>query len=83
MLEQQKADYRDKLLRDEIADALGAPGTTPSRSTVDFDALNNNIRVFVQYLTEECRKEDAEGNKVVVQKETSYTGQRSSLTYLY
>ena len=77
-LDERKEDHRIELLREEISDAIGEPGTTPSRRTIDFNALNKNINVFIEYLTNECRNEDGG-----IQKGTSYTGQRSSLTYLY
>ena len=77
-LETRKKEYRQGLLREEICRALGSPGTRPPRLTLDFEALNENIDVFVKYITEVCRKADGG-----IYKESSYTGQRSSLTYLY
>jgi len=76
-LEERKEEYRMGLLKDGISSALGEPGTTPNQRTVKFDALRDNYDVFVSYLCS-CRKE---GGGLL--KKTSYTGMRSSFTYLF
>ena len=77
-LDQRKAEYLVGLMKAEICDALGDPGTTPNRPTINLDVFNENITIFIEYLTTECRNVDGG-----IQKETSYTGQRSSVTFLY
>ena len=64
------------MLRSEIRDALGEP-PGHNRCTVDFEKLNQNIDVFLEYITN-CRKADGALHRAV-----SYTGMRSSLGHLY
>ena len=65
-IDQQKKDYRDEMLRSEIRDALGEPPGFNCR-TVDFEKLNENIDVFLEYITN-CRKADG-----VLHRADSYT----------
>ncbi len=76
-LEERKEECRIKLLRDHIAHTLNTPGLQPRGQTVNFDALENNVDVFVNYLTT-CRR-----NGVDVMKPKTYSGLRSSFTYLF
>ena len=64
------------MLRSEIRDALGDP-PGHNRRTVDFEKLNENISVFLEYITS-CRKADG-----ALHRAASYTGMRSSLGHLY
>ena len=76
-LQQRKDEYRKDLLRDEISNFLGPPGTTPPRGVVQFEAVDANVDIFVEYLTA-CRKKNGR-----ILKPGSYTAFCSSLTYLF
>ena len=76
-LEQRKIEYREKMLRLEIKDALGEPPKS-KRPTINFAEFCRNLEIFLTYITDECRKQDGGLHKAV-----TYTGQRSSLGFLF
>ena len=75
--DERKEEFRQKLLKQVISDALGPPGTTPPRQVIDFDAFTADVDIFVDYVIK-IRKEDGSFNKA-----GTYAGHRSSLTYLF
>lgn len=76
-LEKRKEDYRASVLRDTVAEALGPPGTTPPTQTVKFAELENDLDVFLEYLTSLRKKTGA------LFKPGGYASLRSSFTYLF
>ena len=66
-----------KLLREEAKHALGTPGTPPHRQTIKFEVLENNIDIFLEYLTT-MRKQNGG-----LFKPGAYSAYRSSFTYLF
>ena len=77
-LAERKEDYKVALLCITIIESLGAPGTPATTATLNFDALEQNGDIFIEFLTENCRKADGG-----IMKDAVYKGFRSSLTYLY
>ena len=75
-LDERKEEFRQKLLKQVISDALGPPGTTPPRQVIDFDAFTADVDIFVDYVIK-IRKDDGSLNKA-----GTYAGHRSSLSYL-
>ena len=76
-LEERKQGYRLYLLRKHISHGLGEPGLRPRSRTVDLNALESNVDVFLEYCTNERRTNGG------VLKGQSYASFRSSLTYLF
>ena len=79
-LADRKEECRRKLLRDHICYVLNDPGMVPRGRTVKLDVLEQNVDVFVKYLTI-TRKDDSIDGDLLSAK--SYLGFRSSLTYLF
>jgi hypothetical protein len=76
-LEECKQEYKICLLRGEVKDALGAPGTTPPQPTVKFELLTKDITIFLGYIAE-MRKDNGG-----LLKPGAYASFRSSLQYLF
>ena len=75
--EERRKQYRIKLLRDEVKDALGPAGTTPTTPTVKFEELQADLDIFLKYLTE-MRKTNGG-----LFKPGAYAAYRSSFVYLF
>lgn len=76
-LEQRKMDYKVQLLRDEVKDALGTPGLPPPQRTVKLDDIQQDVKIFLGFLTE-CKKENGG-----LLRPGAYTAFRSSFMYLF
>lgn len=76
-LPQRRYDYRMKLLREEANHALGTPSTTHHRQSIKFEVLENNVDIFLEYLTT-MRKQNGG-----LFKPGAYSAYRSSFTYLF
>jgi hypothetical protein len=76
-LEERKKEYKICLLRGEVKDALGAPGTSPPQPTVKFELLTKNVTIFLGYMAKMRRDNGG------LLKPGAYASFRSSLQYLF
>ncbi|KAL7502104.1 hypothetical protein ACHAXN_000178, partial [Cyclotella atomus] len=76
-LEDRMRDYKISLLRAEVKEALGVPGTAPPQPTVNFDLLTQDINIFLTYIAE-MRSENGG-----LLKPGTYASFRSSLSFLF
>ena len=77
-LAERKEEYRISLLKEHISYALNDPGMVPRQPTVNLAALCDNVDVFMHYIT--TQRKEGEDN---LMKAKTYSGYRSSLTYLF
>jgi hypothetical protein len=76
-LEERKKEYKIRLLRGKVKDALGAPSTTPPQPTVKFELLTEDVTLFLGYIAEMRRDNGG------LLKPGAYASFRSSLQYLF
>ena len=71
-------EYRVKMLRGEIWDALGVPGTDPPTQIIKFELLEADVDCFLEFMASIRKK-----NGGLVLKPGAHQAFRSSFTYLF